>query len=282
MRIGMNTLLWSFNTREEHFPIFDDLKSVGFDGIELQITDDDEAHYAKAGKVIADLGLAATGVAGVPEDSNPASPDAKQRQRALDYLRRQIDKTVALGGDVLGGPLHSSFKVFSGQGPTEDELSWSAEVLRAAGDHAQDAGIRLALEFLNRFECYLLNSTGQTLGLLDRIDHAAVGVHYDTHHAHLEEHDVGAAIRAGGDRIYHVHISESHRGTPGRGQVRWDETFEALQEVGYDGWLTIEAFGRIDAEFASAVHIWRDLFPSPQQVYQEGFEMIQKMWRGVT
>ncbi|MEE2886656.1 MAG: sugar phosphate isomerase/epimerase family protein [Planctomycetota bacterium] len=277
----MNTLLWSFNTREEHFPIFDDLKSVGFDGIELQITDDDEAHYAKAGKVIADLGLAATGVAGVPEDSNPASPDARQRQRALDYLRRQIDKTEALGGDVLGGPLHSSFKVFSGQGPTEDELSWSAEVLRAAGDHAQDAGIRLALEFLNRFECYLLNSTGQTLGLLDRIDHAAVGVHYDTHHAHLEEHDVGAAIRAGGDRIYHVHISESHRGTPGRGQVRWNETFEALQETGYDGWLTIEAFGRIDTEFASAVHIWRDLFPSPEQVYQEGFEMIRKMWRGV-
>lgn len=281
MRIGMNTLLWSFNTREEHFPIFDDLKSVGFDGIELQITDDDEAHYAKAGKVIADLGLAATGVAGVPEDSNPASPDARQRQRGLDYLRRQIDKTVALGGDVLGGPLHSSFKVFSGQGPTEDELSWSAEVLRAAGDHAQDAGVRLALEFLNRFECYLVNTTGQTLALLDRIDHAAVGVHYDTHHAHLEEHDVGAAIRAGGDRIYHVHISESHRGTPGRGQVRWNETFEALQETGYDGWLTIEAFGRIDTEFASAVHIWRDLFPSPEQVYQEGFEMIRKMWRGV-
>lgn len=279
MRIGMNTLLWSFNTREEHFPIFADLQEVGFEGVELQITDDDEAHYRKAGKVLADLGLATTGVAGVPEGSNPASPDASERQRALDYLRKQIDKTVALGGDVLGGPLHSAFKVFSGQGPTEDELSWSAEVLRAAGEHAEAAGIRLALEFLNRFECYLLNTTGQTLALLDRIDHPAVGVHYDTHHAHLEEQDIVAAIRAAGDRIYHVHISENDRGTPGRGQVRWTETFEALHKIGYDGWLTIEAFGRIDTEFASAVHIWRDLYPSPEQVYQEGFKMIREGWK---
>ncbi len=278
MRIGMNTLLWSFNTREEHFPIFGDLQAIGFDGIELQISEDNEAHYAKAGKVIADLGMTATGVAGVPEDCNPASSDPAQRQRGLDYLRSQIDKTVALGGDVLGGPLHSSFKVFTGQGPTEDELAWSADVLRTAADHAQNAGIRLALEFLNRFECYLLNTTDQTLALLDRIDHPAVGVHYDTHHAHLEEQDVGAAIRAAGDRIYHVHISESDRGTPGRGQVRWNETFEALQEIGYDGWLTIEAFGRIDTEFAAAVHIWRDLYPSPEQVYEEGFSLIQKMW----
>jgi len=279
MRIGMNTLLWSFDTREEHFPLFQDLKAAGFEGIELQITDDDEAHYAKAGQVLKDLGLAATGVAGVPEGSNPASADAAERQRALDYLKSQIDKTVALGGDILGGPLHSAFKVFSGQGPTQDELAWSADVLRSAGEHAQGAGIRLALEFLNRFECYLLNTTEQTLALLDRVDHPAVGVHYDTHHAHLEEHDVGAAIRGAGDRIYHVHISESHRGTPGRGQVRWAETFEALRAIGYDGWMTIEAFGRIDTEFASAVHIWRDLYPSPEQVYEEGFQLIHTMWK---
>ncbi len=278
MRIGMNTLLWSFNTREEHFPLFADLKEVGFQGIELQITDDSVAHYRRAGEVLSDLGLAATGVAGVPEGSNPASPDSAERQRALDYLRGQIDKTVALGGDLLGGPLHSAFKVFSGQGPTDDELSWSAEVLRAAGDHARDAGVRLALEFLNRFECYLLNTTAQTLALLDRIDHPAVGVHYDTHHAHLEEQDVATAIRAGGARIFHVHISESDRGTPGRGQVRWQETFAALREIGYDDWLTIEAFGRIDTEFATAVHIWRDLYPSPEQVYQEGFSLIREQW----
>ena len=67
MRIGMNTLLWSFDTREEHFPLFGTLKEVGFDGIELQITDDSVAHYKKAGDVIRDLGMTATGVAGVPE-----------------------------------------------------------------------------------------------------------------------------------------------------------------------------------------------------------------------
>ena len=45
------------------------------------------------------------------------------------------------------------------------------------------------------------------------------------------------------DCLAHVHISENDRSTPGQGNVRWDETFDALHEIGYDGLMVIEAFG---------------------------------------
>src|SRR5204863_139443 len=71
---------------------------------------------------------------------------------------------------------------------------------------------------------------------------------------------------------------EPDRGTPGTGQIRWDETFKALKQINYDGWLMIEAFGRALPDLAAATRIWRDLFPSPEDVYTNGLKFMKKMW----
>jgi D-psicose/D-tagatose/L-ribulose 3-epimerase len=80
------------------------------------------------------------------------------------------------------------------------------------------------------------------------------------------------------DTYVHVHISENDRGTPGSGHVHWDETFKALRKAKYDGWLTIEAFGRALPDLAAATKIWRDMFPSPEDVYVNGFKFIKEKW----
>ena len=77
---------------------------------------------------------------------------------------------------------------------------------------------------------------------------------------------------------YFGHISENDRGVPGAGQVNWTETFRALHRVGYDGWLTIEAFSRLDPEFAAAIHIWRDFFNDPEEVTTRGLEFMRSSW----
>jgi D-psicose/D-tagatose/L-ribulose 3-epimerase len=73
----------------------------------------------------------------------------------------------------------------------------------------------------------------------------------------------------------HVHLSENNRGVPGRGQVDWRGTFAALQEVGYDGWCVIEAFSRLDPEFAAAIHVWRDYFVDPKEVCVDGLRFAK-------
>ena len=137
--------------------------------------------------------------------------------------------------------------------------------------------MRLAVEALNRFECYLINTMADAGELVRLVDHPALGVHYDTHHMHIEEPDVAAAIRSVTPELSHVHISENDRGIPGAGQVAWDATFAGLREAGYDGWLTIEAFSRRDAEFAAAIHIWREFAPA-HDIAERGLAFLRAAW----
>ena len=79
--------------------------------------------------------------------------------------------------------------------------------------------------------------------------------------------------------IKHVHVSENDRGTPGRGHVPWDATFRALRQGGYDGWLTIEAFGRTLPELAATTCVWRDFSASNEEVYRVGYDTIREGWK---
>jgi D-psicose/D-tagatose/L-ribulose 3-epimerase len=98
---------------------------------------------------------------------------------------------------------------------------------------------------------------------------------YDTFHANIEEKDPVAAYRDNVEHIVHFHVSENDRGTPGKGHVPWKETFAAVKESGYDSWLTIEAFGRALPDLAAATRVWRDFFPTREEVYEEGIRFIK-------
>ena len=111
--------------------------------------------------------------------------------------------------------------------------------------------------------------------LVDEVGHPNCRLHLDTFHAHIEEKDPAAAIRRAGDRIAHVHISENDRGTPGTGSVRWDETFDSLGDIGYDGWLTVEAFGNFLPNLAAATKIWRPLFESEEQLARDALAFLK-------
>jgi D-psicose/D-tagatose/L-ribulose 3-epimerase len=101
---------------------------------------------------------------------------------------------------------------------------------------------------------------------------------YDTFHANIEEKNPRNTILPFADSFVHVHISENDRGTPGTGMVHWDETFKALHEVKYDGWLVIESFGRALPDLAAATRVWRDLFPSAEEVYTQGLRFMREKW----
>lgn len=280
MKIGMNLLLWTAHVTEAHFPLLANLKKAGYDGVELPLFDGDATHYKKIRKELDNLGLGATTVTVVNEDTNPISPDAAIRGKALDRIKWALDMTHELGGTALAGPYHSAIGVFSGNPPTPAEKAHGIEVLRKAADHAQQAKVLMTIEYLNRFECYFLTTAQQAGELVDAVNHPWFKCMYDTFHAHIEEKSQSGPIAALGKRFGHVHISENDRGVPGTGQVRWDEAFTALKKSGYDGWLTIEAFGRALPDIAAATKVWRDLFEKQEDVYLQGIDFIKKKWNG--
>ena len=278
MKTGMNLLLWTTHVTQEHFPIIARLKKAGYDGVELPVFEGDADHYKGIARELRNQGLGCTTVTVMTEQANPISPDAAVREAAVERLKWAVGMTATLGGEILCGPIHSPLAVFTGRGPTEDEKKWAADVLRKAAEEAQKAGVMLAIEYLNRFECYFLTTAAQARDLVKRVNHPHFRMMYDTFHANIEEKDIAQTIASVADSFIHVHISENDRGTPGTGHVAWDETFRALRKTGYDGWLTIEAFGRALPALAAATRVWRDLFPSAEEVYTQGLRFMREKW----
>jgi len=279
MKIGINMLLWTPSVTEEYFPHFQTLKKTGYDGVEIPVFDTNVAHYKTVGQAIKDAGLLCSVVSIIPDEAqNPISPSAEHRQGAVDYLRKIIDCCEAMDADVLCGLLYQPLGSFTGTGPTNEEKQYAVEVHQQVCDHAQSADVEIAIESLNRFECYFLNTLSDAAAHARRVGHPALGVMYDTFHGNLEEKNPVACISKHLDLIKHIHISASDRGTPGKGHVPWADTFAALRHGGYDRWLTIEAFGRSMPALAATTKVWRDLSVNAQEVYEQGFSTIKNGW----
>lgn len=278
MKVGMNLLLWTGFVTDADFPTIAKIRAAGFDGVELPLFDGTADHYKAIRKELDKQGLACSTVTIMTPEANPVSPDAAVRKAAVERLKWAVEMNHILGSVAMCGPYHSPLGVFSGVGPTADEKGRAAEVLRQAAEFAKDANLTLAIEYLNRFECYFLTTAKDAAELVRSVNHPNFRCMYDTFHAHIEEKSQAAGVEAVKDVFAHVHISENDRGVPGTGQVRWDEAFAAIKGTGYDGWLVIEAFGRALPDLAAATRVWRDLFPSPDDVYTQGIEFIKRKW----
>jgi D-psicose/D-tagatose/L-ribulose 3-epimerase len=279
MKIGFNLLLWTGHVTENDFHLFSKLKAVGYDGVEIPIFDvSDPKHFAKVGQVIKDNGLQCTAVTVLPDEAhNAISPDAKNRQGAIDHLKAVLDCAHHAGVQTLCGPYYQVLGQFTGKYPSETELNHAAEVHRAIAPVAQSAGVKCAIEALNRFESHLLNTMEQAASYVKRVNHPNFGTMYDTFHANIEEKDAVGCIETvfATGKLNHVHISENDRGTPGTGHAPCREAIRKLVSLGYDGWLTIEAFGGALPDLAAATRVWRDFFSSPEEVYTEGYKLIK-------
>ena len=244
MKYGINLLLWGANIGEPHYPLLEKLKSWGFDGVEIPMFGPDVPRYKKLGAKL--------------KRHRPGVYDLRDRLQGNQPPRPQPRRPAGGGGlpqaadrpeqgrrlQAADGPVQlARRRPWSAAGRTDDEWKRAVEVFQKVAPYARQAGMPMALEYLNRFEHYFINDTATAARFVDEVNEPGFQLHYDTFHANIEEKKIPDAIRAGGKRIIHVHISENDRSTPGEGHVHWDETFQTLAEIGYDGCLMIEAFG---------------------------------------
>lgn len=278
MKIGMNLVLWTLAVRPEHHGLLRSLRQLGYEGVEVPITRGNGEDFDEVRRVLDGEGLACTTLTNLRPDANPASADPQVRRNGLDGLRWAADVSQRLGSTTLSGPFYVASDVFTGTGPTQEELDWSADVLREACAYAAGSGTTLCIEFMSRFETYLVNTAAQASRLADAVGAPNIGLVYDTHHAHLEEDSIHQALAAAGRRIRHVHFSESHRGTLGGGLLDWTGTVGALKAIGYDGWLMVEAFSTDVTELAQKAKVWRNTFTSRDQVARDAIGFVRRVW----
>ena len=275
-KIGFNVLVWSAAMSDELMPVADRLKNIGYDGLECFLGGSDKTPYQRFGDHVHKLGMETTCVFVLGNDENIISPNKEVRAQGLDRIKWAIDCAHDMHAKIVCGPFHSAHAIFAQHPPQNQEYERSAEILHAAGEYAAQADIVLAIEALNRFECYLCNTMEQLGSLVDKIAHPNVRAMYDTHHANIEEKKTRKAISTIAPVLAHVHISENDRGTPGDGHIHWDETFSELAKNNYEGWLTIEAFSRNDPDFANAINVWRE-YSKPWDIAENGFKFIRQM-----
>lgn len=275
MRYGMNLVLWADTLSDDVRPLLDEIKQLGFDTVELPVYEADVPKYAKWRKYLDDAGLARTGatVRGAADD--PMSPDPQIRRKGIDANKATLDCCQAAGIETLVGPFHSALGCFSGAGPTRDEWNRAVDSMRQVAEYADTCDVMLGVEYLNRFECYLLNTAADGARFCRDVNHPRCRMMYDTFHSHIEEKNTPAAIRALKDCLIHVHVSENDRSTPGSGNVRWTETFDTLREIGYDRLLVIEAFGLSLEKLIPATKIWRRMYETERQLAADGLRFMK-------
>ncbi len=276
MKFGINTLLWTAAFGEEHFPLLARIKAAGFDGVEIARFSFDGFPIAKVRRALADSGLECTVCTALSgRQTLLAPPGDAAREATLGFLKQAIEASGELGAPVLAGPFCSAVGYLPGRRRTQDEWNYCAEGLLSLAPALDAARVNLAVEPLNRFETFFLNTAADAVALCEAAPHPRIGVLFDTFHSNIEEKSIPAAVATAGKHILHFHASENDRGTPGTGHVPWAETFHALRVLGYDSWTVIESFGSGIPEIAAATSIWRDLAATPDDIAFEGVKFLK-------
>lgn len=257
IQLGAHTFIWA--------PRWDDCgarvvasqtAAAGVSIVEIPLLEPSRIDVDATVQILTDHRLQPTCSLALPKEAHaPDYPEA-----AIEFLRGAIDTCAAIGSEWLTGALYGHLGLFTGEAPTRTEHRTISDVLRHAADHAEQRGVRLGIEAINRYETHLINTAEQAFDLLESIDRpGTVCAHLDTFHMNIEEPDIGAAVRLLGDHLGYVHLAESDRGVIGHGTFPFRELFEALDDIHFGGPAVIEAFVNAPAELRIATASWQSV-----------------------
>ena len=280
MQFGASTFIWVSPFSNRTLELMDRAKAMGFDILEICIEDPDTIDVAAIRAKAAETGIGVTICGAFGPSRNVSSEDAAVRGEGLDYLKRCIDFAEGLGSPSVCGPMYSAVGVTQLLDKPARQAQWdrAAGSLRLAAAYANERGIKLAIEPLNRFETDLVNTVDQGLRLVDDIAAPNVGLLIDTFHMNIEEKDIPAAISRAAGRIVEFHACSNDRGTPGEDHQPWPRIVEALKAADFNGPIVIEAFTPEIREIAKAVSIWRPLARSQDALATDGLKNLRAVF----
>ena len=277
MRYAVHAYAWTSSWSNDDLGIIDHAAALGLDAVEIPLMEldavDPEAIRGRALRAGVEL---ITSVA-CAEDTDPSSEDDGVREAARDFLLGCVDATAAMGATVFTGVTYSALGRRLARRPDAADMKRAAEVLHEVAVHAAARGVTVGIEPVNRYESFLVNTAGQAFELMELIGERNVGIHLDAYHMNIEEDDFRTPVELVAEHLLHFHLSESHRGVPGRGTVDWKAIMGALGDAGYDGYVGLESFAEVSDAMRGATCIWRDLAPSSDELVREGLAYLKAL-----
>jgi len=279
VKLGASTWLWMspFST-EKAQELFVNVKRLGYDKIELAIEDPTLIDAKKIKHYLDDSGLEALVCGAFGESRDLTNEDQAYHTTALTYIEDCLEIAAILETGFFAGPMYSAVGKARMVSSEQKKIEWDRAVagLQKASDMAQQRGLQLALEPLNRFESDLINTTDDVLALIRDINHSAANICLDMFHMNIEEPDPEQAIVKAGDKLLHMQVSENYRGIPGSGGAHWQAYYNGLEKIDYRRTVSIESFTPDNQELAAAVCIWKSFAEDQDSFAKEGHDFLRK------
>jgi len=275
MKLGVHAYAWCSQWSNDTLHLIDRVKGLGLDFIELPLMRLDTFDSRAVRSRLQDADLDAVTSTVLLPGMDLTSEDPDERRRAVEYLKACVDATAEIGARQLSGVIYSQHVKPAVRRPAEAEWRMAAEGLREVAEYAAGQGVSIAVEPVNRYETYLVNTAEQAMRLIGMIGMENVGVHLDTYHMNIEEKSFPEAVRQAGSKLMHIHLCENDRGIPGTGLVDWEGLFRALGELNYQGYAALESF--VDVTDNMNTWVWRQLAPDGDTLIREGAAFIRSM-----
>ncbi len=261
MKFGINTLLYAGTFTDSHVKdLFGRFSEMGFEGVEIALEKKGDIDYKKTLKSFNANGLVCAAICGMfGEDRDIRGPNKDYIEGGMSYIRDGIEACAELECNLFTGPVYSAVGRATLVPEEERKIQWETVVenLNKACRWAEEYGVYIAMEPLNRFETDFINVCADAVRMVKDVGSRMLKIHLDTFHMNIEEKSSAMAILDADDLLYMLHTSENDRGTPGTGQVQWKPIADALRRIDYDGWVVIESFTPENKVIAKAASIWR-------------------------
>ncbi len=270
MKYGVHRLTWGKSFDPQNLKLFfEQVKATGADTVEFRPPDEalngDKKKSAEIRKMAEDMGIELLFCYGYPVGIDMRSQDSFIRQYAVEHLKRAIVAAADLGGTEIGGVIYSSWPPDYKHDMITSQIKYERtqrciESIRQVIPVAEDYNIKLNMEVLNRYENYIINTVDEGLAFINQLESSCCGLVLDIYHMNIEENDIFSAIRSAKDHIGKFHVSEPNRGIPYHNKrIDWSKVGKTLKEIGYDGFVTMEAVVAFDDEASYNLRVWRNL-----------------------
>jgi D-psicose/D-tagatose/L-ribulose 3-epimerase len=275
LKYAVHAYAWTGSWSNETLDLIDRAKQLGFDMVEIPLMEVELVDPNAIRRRLDDVGLDVCTSTACSESSDITADDEAGRRRGVDYLKQCIKATAGMGASVFTGVTYSALGRKIARAPDESYWERAARGLKDAARYAQDLGVTVGIEPVNRYETFLINTCDQAFRLKEMIDEPNVALHLDAYHMNIEEEGFYEPTKKAAPYLCHYHLSESHRGTPGTGLVDWDGIYRALAEAGYQGSVGLESFVEVSPAMAGATCIWRRLAESSDQLLADGLRYLK-------
>lgn len=263
MKYGIYYAFWEKQWGGDFIPYISKVKRMGFDILEISTADFaniSDAQLDELRIIAQEHGIMLTGGYGPRPEHNISSSDPELVEKAFSFYNNMFHKMDRANIRTLGGALYSYWPVdYSKPIDKKKDLECSIRGMRRLAAMAQDYGIILNMEALNRFEGYLINDAAECTSYVKEVSCTNVKVMLDTFHMNIEEDSIGDAIITAGNLLGHLHIGECNRKLPGMGRMAWDEVATALHKIGYNGNVVMEPFILMGGQVGHDIKVWRDM-----------------------